>query len=262
MLLQEIYRIGSLWERRWSPIPMRFWFRGVDDANHTLDPGLLRPPYVRDDLEQVEYDISHDFRIRGRPYWPIQPQNSWEELFLMQHYGFPTRLLDWTESLAAAAYFAARDVRSTVDGAVWALSPQWLVYKEKGEYATHLFAGHEWLKPYELRTTRTNLDEFNKHVPLPLIPEHIDARIIAQRGRFTIHTFCTNALEDLGTEDRRTYGDACFLHQIRIPARAKPTIRQQALMFGGACEDTLFPDLEGLARSMRWEAIERATGAT
>jgi hypothetical protein len=103
---------------------MRFWFRGVDDAAFALDPGLLREPYIDGDLEQTENGIGHDFRIRGRPYLPSDLRNSREELFLMQHYGFPTRLLDWTESLAAGAYFAARDVKSYCDGAVWVLAPQ------------------------------------------------------------------------------------------------------------------------------------------
>ena len=257
-LFQEVNTIGTLWEKRWSPIQMRFWFRGVDDHKYSLNPGLLRPPYINKDLENLEFSISNDFKLRGRPHFPIFPLTVWEQIFLMQHYGFPTRLLDWTESLSVAAYFGVRNINSESDGAIWILSPQWLVHKAKGEYATHLYSGHEWLEPYKMRECGTDLIKFNKLVPLPIIPEHFDNRIIVQRGRFTIHTFQPDSIEDFGNEDFEKYGKAGFLQQIKIKSCGKAGMRQFVRIFGGATEDILFPDLDGLSRSMRWEALEMA----
>lgn len=237
---------------------MRFWFRGTDDANFTLNPGLLRPPYIGSNLDNIEHSISTDFNVRGRSYMPSPPKNDWEQMFLMQHYGFPTRLLDWSESLATAAYFAARDVQSSCDGAVWVLAPQWLIFRAHALQATHLPSNDRLLQPYALRTAPTDdIESFNKLPPLPILPDFLDKRIIAQRGRFTIHTFQPDSLETLAVQDRQQYSNACFLHMIRIPAASKGTIRQQVHLFGGATEDTLFPDLEGLSRGIRWAALEK-----
>ena len=172
------------------------------------------------------------FRIHGRPYLS-DSIDSWEQMFLMQHYGFPTRLLDWTASLSVAAYFATRDINSEFGGAVWALAPMWLIYREIGQQADHLHAADSRLEDYKLRETRTDLDKFNKRLPLPIIPERFDERIIAQQGRFTIHTFKAGVLEAFGNEDYTKSGKTSFLQQIVIPPCAKPAMRQQVRMFAG-----------------------------
>ncbi len=56
--------------------------------------------------------------------WP--PPDLWSLMALAQHYGMPTRLLDWTRSSFAGAYFAARKPAKYAGGrdgrlAVWAL---------------------------------------------------------------------------------------------------------------------------------------------
>ena len=54
--------------------------------------------------------------------------SNWDLLFKMQHYGVPTRLLDWSENLLAAAYFAlmaapSHDHEGDCLPIVWCLDP-------------------------------------------------------------------------------------------------------------------------------------------
>ncbi len=98
---------------------------------------------------------SHDFRIwlarcqsadyrqdlqKGDEEWPHRRVLS--SLAIAQHYGIPTRLLDWTWNPFTAAYFAASDAarrrqqvgdeQSTDSNfAVWAFSTEWLGFAQQ-----------------------------------------------------------------------------------------------------------------------------------
>ena len=61
-------------------------------------------------------------RVRHREVPDIKDGASW--LFLMQHYGLPTRLLDWTDSPLIALYFAIKDkTTDDEDGVIYGLMP-------------------------------------------------------------------------------------------------------------------------------------------
>src|SRR5450759_3207015 len=83
------------------------WFRGIQCDRFELLPKIMRDGK---DIEQVferEIRLLTRFRQRSMAYWPAgYPQNDWEHLFAMQHYGLPTRLLDWSENVFVAAHFA------------------------------------------------------------------------------------------------------------------------------------------------------------
>src|SRR5260370_40182692 len=51
--------------------------------------------------------------------------DKWEWYFLMQHYGVPTRLLDWTDNPLIALYFAVNDQPESAsdDSAVGVFDP-------------------------------------------------------------------------------------------------------------------------------------------
>ena len=107
------------------------WFRGTGRVSYELVPSLYRHPSKKDvaDLIELEGNLLTRFRHRSIPYQDRPPSNDWELLFLMQHYGVPTRLLDWSENPFIALYFAITAAESCrvrgafmEDAAVWILN--------------------------------------------------------------------------------------------------------------------------------------------
>src|SRR6185436_478407 len=111
---------------------LQLWFRGHANKDWELKPGLHRleddAPGMGDEYYS-EAQLMETFKLRAPTYLERQPSTDWEWLFLMQHYGLRTRLLDWTESSLIALYFAVRDNMGDVDGCVWVMSPWWLNYQ-------------------------------------------------------------------------------------------------------------------------------------
>src|SRR5262245_49355448 len=81
------------------------WFRGHGNVAHTLLPSIARHA---NGLAREEMLLKR-FKQNAFPFTHRPPQEEWDWLFLMQHFGVPTRLLDWTESPLVGLYFAVEN---------------------------------------------------------------------------------------------------------------------------------------------------------
>ena len=171
------------------------WFRGCGKKSYELKPSLYRHKYTKniEDFMKLEESLIQRFQQRSIPFNSREMKNSWEWLFLMQHYGIPTRLLDWTESPLTALFFAvttsphklnaSQTCSFSNDATVWVLSPDdW--NKKSVDLAS--FPGRI------LSTNDSNLNAYEpvgdcgvmKNFPLAIFGAHNSQRIVAQRGVF------------------------------------------------------------------------------
>ena len=214
-------------------MPWLPWFRGQADADWPLVPAAYR--YQAVDEEQLR----SEFRRRGTPLiTETPPQGDWDWYFLMQHFGIPTRLLDWTAGSLLGLYFAIRD-RAKSDAAVWMLDPWWLA--ERSIQRVYLLDTYDDDALKYLETLGSRL----QYPPLPvgIRPTHVSRRVAVQISCFTVHGSERRAFSILAEEP-----DAGIV-KIRIPRDAISRIAEQ-LNVSGIRETTVFPDLEGLSREL------------
>jgi hypothetical protein len=123
---------SEVWVR--YKFPFGVWFRGSARICYGLQPSIFRyakPIGIHTGCrkrlgeQSVMFDecsMVHHFREYLPEHLPrYGPMFDW--LCLMQEHGAPTRLLDWTENILYALYFAVQDRGVDCDGVVWVLNP-------------------------------------------------------------------------------------------------------------------------------------------
>lgn len=226
------------------------WYRGITSTNYKLQPSLFRHPSVTDagKLIELEAKLISRFRQRSVPFLSKVLGDEWDCLFLMQHFGVPTRLLDWSESPFVALYFAVTgDTTGANDAAVWILRPD--LWNQAALRHVSYSRGALSVSDQELRGYRppgdTSLDMMNKH-PVAMYGTHNSPRIVAQRGVFTIFGKSTDIMENVAN-------DASFdraLTKLVVKSGYVEPIRQ-ALFAMGFSDSMAYPDLDGLAREIK-----------
>jgi hypothetical protein len=95
--------LGKVWELKESAHV--HLYRG-QHKDQPLLPKLFRPPRDARNIRETEDKLLFRFKNRSPYLLPTRPDNDWDWLSLGQHFGLPTRLLDWTGNPLTALFFA------------------------------------------------------------------------------------------------------------------------------------------------------------
>ena len=232
------------------------WFRGQKRAAWKLLPSAFRD---RKFSRGEEDEMREEFVLRSPALSQEEsiPQDDWNAYFMMQHYGAPTRLLDWTESPLLALYFALKENYGYYDAAVWMMDPHELNGVAIGNDSV-IAPGAPGVGPkdnnrvYPWLARRFDPPSVLPELPVAIFPIHFARRISSQRSCFTIHGRLPNGFDSFVRRSN-------YLIRIVIPAYSVKSIRK-SLTLHGIDETMIFPDLAGLCRvlSERW-CVRRET---
>lgn len=237
------------------------WFRGHSKCYENLHPKIFRekPSQLKDfffgTIEEREFLYIEEYQRKVPIFADNIPERhdiGW--LLMMQHYGAPTRLLDWTENVLVAAYFAVSE-NNNEDGEIWVIFPQRL----NKHYAGEVF----WLwdspqisylaqEPFAKNPAKIaedlNLIKIPK-TPLAFYPPLNNPRMVAQSSVFTIHPKPNNDESNTITSLLRNTKDAIEIIRYKIPAECKKFISSDLNKLG-INRTRLFPEKDSVAIDM------------
>ena len=240
----EVVRVKS-WEEYLGIIsdsPYQHWaFRGQRDASAPLFSALSRYFMAfhvdRRAWRDQEERILRIFKRKAVHFLQHVPDrdDDFQWLALMQDHGAPTRLLDFTWSPYVAAFFALHN--TTHEGGILACNPveigkvKSVKLEEPGNFRKYFLSGagpFVWLgEPYAM-----------------------NRRLIAQSGTFLVPSVLDRSVEQILREypkPERT------LIKFILPAEKIREKGMRELYRMNITQSTLFPDLDGLARSLAYE---------
>lgn len=236
------------------------WYRGCGKLAHKLIPSLYRHTRSKsiEDFMRLEKLLLSRFKQRSIPFLPRLSDDSWEWLFLMQHYGVPTRLLDWTESPLMALFFSVTTARHTLsrrgrpvfkeDACVWFLNPErWnqRAVDLKSFVGTILTTDDPNAGAYKAVGDINTMKSF----PIAIYGAHNSQRIVAQRGVFVCFGKDTRPME--AVYRRENFPADCLMKL--VVRRGRLPHMYEALKRHGLTDSVVFPDLDGLAREIKRE---------
>lgn len=202
----------------------RWVFRGQPSETWDLKPSAGRGDRY-DPLfeERVFRAFKKDARLHLHMH--LQDTNDWDWLALAQHFGLPTRLLDWSMNPLVACFFALMEEQHADKNAIVLAYPL-----DEGQ----IIDPKTWPQPFQI--DRVGF----------LFPSSLAPRISSQRGIFSVHPRPNEAWLPKELEG----------HRFIIPAEFRFAF-QRKLFRMGVDAAHIWANLEGVCTSLKWQYDKR-----
>lgn len=240
-------------------------FRGQSQAFGTLIPSFRRKfegARHKKAVEFIEEELIKAFRshyaklAQSMPNMPsaseIDKGRDLRCLSVMQHYGVPTRLLDWTTDLWTAVYFACAGDPDH-DAELWS-------------YDRELFRSRSATAAQEQDANLSNIyqEEFDPPIlgrrDLELVLEVSQQLTPRMRQQMAHHTVASDVFADHAPLMYNIFKDSpdpdvqpVGFYRVILAQRCKDKVLKYLNEHKGMSASTIFPDFEGLGRFLRWQ---------
>ena len=244
-------------------IGKKIFFRGCSkDYGDNNVPGIFRRKNLYKNGNDIEQDITYELLSENVDNFQ-KAESPFEKLTIMQHYGLPTRLIDITENMLVALYFACASedeepgfvsiygventrVKNFNNNKVHTISSLAFINKSKKDNINKKI--ENFLNKEGYGGIKVKIADYNNQV-IVVKPKLNNPRIRAQRGAFLL--FGTNFGEDdlnlsIGQKEDLYITSA----ELKIPSKHKKSILGELSRFG-ISEERLFPEIDIMAQFLK-----------
>ena len=256
---------------RWvSLFPSESCFRGQRKASWDLVATLDRKSWLSYEVKAAgvvvgsygplnmlenERRVLLEFQRGAHHYHERTPPilNTVDWLAMMQHYGAPTRLLDWTRSPYVVLYFALRE-DSSGDSALWAIDLNWLRERSDELLRIH-YSDYPTDPDFDALLDYINgairSDQNRYPIVVPVTPRQLNQRMTVQQGEllYNLHGWIAFSKTLLGMLLHPTQVERQVVGRV-IVRRGQRIKLLEELRRMNIHEASLFPGLDGFARSL------------
>jgi len=205
-------------------------YRGVKRSDYKLIPKIGRSGSTKKGLkytEKAEKNLFREFKRQARSLVDREDLSALEWLTIAQHHELKTRLLDWTESVFIAAFFATESGVATEFKIVKNIVKEFplppVIYGIR-----------------DLPMASSSTDPFDLDEVMAYHPSNISSRIAPQMAAFTIHPEPSQVFD--------------IPEIVRWKLNIRGTVKiKLALDASGFTRASLFPGIDGLAKALNWQ---------
>ncbi len=224
-------------------------YRGMADSSWRMRTSLSR--YCKHLQEELEPAILENFAKYAVIGEPTIAQSVWRQMILGQHYGLPTRLLDWTHSALVALHFAVTEEKlermDQHDCMVWRVDMSEIVSILPEPYYSAVTKKQSTIFSVDMlrETTGNSLAKYDEDMGTDAMviiePPSMNERIVSQYSFFSVVPIRMTDIE--GFLDAHTKNTVKYVIDKSLRWRIRDMLDQL-----GISERIIYEGLDGLSK--------------